>query len=95
MSEKQMEEMKEKYEWDTKERTEISLREMVNSVWCYHGNCYTNKYITNYFNEKELEEERVWEIVKDQLNYLNNNCRIVENVYTDGEGLTYNSIIEN
>ena len=35
------------------------------------------------------EVEKIWD---DQENYFKNHCRINHNVYTDSEGLSYNSI---
>lgn len=75
---------------------------MVNSCWCYGNDCYNeeNHYITDFYKEDTLyhtptlSKERVYEIVDNQINYLNNHCRIEKNVYTDCDGLTYNSIIE-
>lgn len=94
MKKEEMEKAKKQFKWGTKEREEISLREMIESVWCYGFNCYNSDYIKDYFKNGRLSEKRVWEIVEEQLNYLENNCIIVKNVYTDNEGLTYNSIIE-
>lgn len=94
MNKEQMEKIKKEFEYGSEEREEICLREMIDSCWCYGTNCYTSHYITDYFKDGRLKEKRVWEIVDEQLNYLNNNCEIKECVYTDCDGITYNSIIE-
>lgn len=94
MSKEEIEKLKKEFEWGSKEREEICLREMINSCWCYGTNCYNTHYITNYFENGRIEENRVWEIVKEQLNYLNNNCTIKKGTYVDDEGNVYYSIIE-
>ena len=79
---------------------------MVNSVYCYnnYGNDYdkyfNDKYIQDYYLDKSycdgkgrLTKNNVERIVKKQVDYLYKNARIIHNVYTDNEGLTYNSLI--
>lgn len=92
MSEKELREMK--TEIGTKKWYEKSLRKMVNSCWCYGTDCYNSHYISDFFKEKKLSEKRVWEIVENQLKYLNDNCYIKYNVYTDNENVSYNCIME-
>jgi hypothetical protein len=41
--------------------------------------------------ESISEVEKIWD---DQQNYFKNHCRVNHNVYTDSEGLSYNSITE-
>ena len=48
----------------------------------------------SYCNGKgRLSKEVVEEVVKNRVDYLCENARIIHNVYTDNEGLTYNSLI--
>jgi hypothetical protein len=106
MNKKELEERKKKNNLSKKERAKLSLREMVNSIWCYFHydsleSYLNNKYILNYSKvgtfrsiEEVLTLEEIKEIVIDQLAYLNANCKIKENVYTDSEDVTYNSIVE-
>ena len=48
----------------------------------------------DYFKDGRLSEERVWQIVDEQLDFLNNNCKVVYDSYIDGEGNSYASIVE-
>ena len=86
---------------------ECSLMEMVDSIYCYdnYGNNYdkylSDKYITDYYlddtycnGKPRLSKDIVERIVKDRVDYLCKNARIIHNVYTDYEGVTYNSLIE-
>lgn len=94
MNKEQMDLAKKQFAWGTKERYEISLREMIDSCWCYGTNCYTTHYISDYFNDGRLSEDRVWQIVDEQLDFLNNNCKVIYDNYIDGEGNSYASIVE-
>lgn len=94
MNREQMDLAKKQFEWGTTERYEISLREMINSCWCYGTNCYDTHYISDYFKDGRLSEKRVWEIVEDQLNYLESKCKVERCVGSDDEGNVYHSIVE-
>ena len=71
---------------------EMSCREMIMSCLTYGDNIYANKYVMNYIDI--LGEQRVFELCKEQEEYFNTKCKVMKNVYTDSEGLTYNSLIE-
>lgn len=106
MSERELNEKKSLCEYGTKKYFEYNLIEMVNSVYCYnnYGNNYeeylNNKYIQNYYLDKSycngkgrLTKDNVEKIVKKQVDYLCKNAKIIHNVYTDNEDVTYNSLI--
>ena len=106
MNKKELEENMSKCIYGTKKYFEYNLIEMVNSIYCYdnYGNDYdkyfNDKYIKNYYLDKSycngkgrLTKEVVEEVVKNRVDYLYKNARIIHNVYTDNEGLTYNSLI--
>ena len=103
---KELDNMRHNIKYGTKEYFEYSLVKMVDSVYCYdnYGNDYdkyfNDKYIKNYYLDKSycngkgrLTKEVVEEVVKNRVDYLYKNARIIHNVYTDNEGLTYNSLI--
>ena len=106
MNKKELEENMSKCSYGTKKYFEYNLIEMVNSVYCYnnYGNDYdkyfNDKYIKDYYLDKSycngkgrLTKNNVERIAKKQVDYLYKNARIIHNVYTDNEGLTYNSLI--
>ena len=106
MNKKELEENMSKCTYGTKKYFEYNLIEMVNSIYCYnnYGNDYdkyfNDKYIKDYYLDKSycngkgrLTKNNVERIVKKQVDYLYKNARIIHNVYTDNEGLTYNSLI--
>ena len=106
LTSKELDSIRHNISYGTKEYFEYSLVKMVDSVYCYnhYGNNYdkylNNKYIMNYYLDKSycngkgrLTKNNVERIVKKQVDYLYKNARIIHNVYTDNEGLTYNSLI--
>ena len=106
LTSKELDSMRHSIKYGTKEYFEYSLVQMVDSVYCYnhYGNNYdkyfNDKYIKNYYLDKSycngkgrLTKNNVERIVKKQVDYLYKNARIIHNVYTDNEGLTYNSLI--
>ena len=62
---------------------------VTNAVSKYYGQPYINEYIDI------LGEKRALQVVKEQEEYFNNNCKVINNVGTDCEGVIYNSLIEN
>ena len=79
---------------------EGSCRDMVMSCLTYGTtkDYFMKNYAPNYVKTrvsgkfKNLAEvEKIWD---DQEDYFRNHCRINHNVYTDSEGLSYNSIVE-
>ena len=106
LTSKELDSMRHNISYGTKEYFEYSLVKMVDSVYCYnhYGNNYdkyfNDKYIKDYYLDKSycngkgrLTKNNVERIVKKQVDYLYKNARIIHNVCTDNEGLTYNSLI--
>ena len=83
---------------------EMSLREMIMSCLIYGDDIFTSVCInacSKYYHRPYAEEyidmlgyDRVMEIYNDQKEYFDTKCKVARNVYTDSEGLTYNSLIE-
>lgn len=83
---------------------EMSLRDMIMSCLTYGEDIFTSVCInacSKYYHRPYAEEyidilgyDRVVEIYNDQKEYFDTKCRVEKNVYTDSEGLTYNSMIE-
>lgn len=76
---------------------ELSCREMVNSCLCYgtlHNFWGENSYGVNYSADyiRKLGVERVKEIVREQEADFAR-AVVLRNVFTDSEGLSYNSIV--
>ena len=98
MKQKEIEEKKRELETCSLEWWKLELRDMVNSVWCYHNYSDIEQYLNNRYikgyTEHGLSLKDIEEITINQVNYLNENCEIRHNVYTDCDGLTYNSIVE-
>lgn len=98
MSEKEIKNLKKKYKFGTKNYWKISLRDMINSVWCYHNYKNINEYLENKYildyKQHGLTMEEIKEITINQVEYLKKNCKIIYNVGQDNEGLIYNSIVE-
>ena len=83
---------------------EMSLREMIMSCLIYGDDIFTSVCInacSKYYHRPYAEEyidilgyDRVMEIYNDQKEYFDTKCGVEKNVYTDCEGITYNSLIE-
>ena len=71
---------------------EMNLRSMIMSCLCYGNNIYSSKYTLKF--KDILGEDRFLKVCKEQKEYFDTKCKVVENVHTDFEGVTYNSIIE-
>lgn len=71
---------------------EMSCRSMIMSCLIYGDNIYKSRYVMEYIDI--LGEQRVLELCKEQEEYFNTKCKVVKNVYTDSEGVSYNSLIE-
>ena len=69
---------------------ERQLRDMINSCMCYGDDIHTSDYVQKF--RKDFTQKKFDEIVKSQEEYFEQHAKIKENVYTDGEGVTYNSI---
>ena len=83
---------------------EMSLRKMIMSCLVYGNDIFTSicyDACSEYYHKPYADEyidilgyDRVMEIYNDQKEYFDTKCKIARNVYTDSEGLTYNSLIE-
>jgi hypothetical protein len=86
------------------ELEELSLRSMIMSCLVYGEDIFTSVCInacSEYYNKPYAEEyidilgyDRVMEVYNDQKNYFDTKCKVEKNVYTDCEGVTYNSLVE-
>lgn len=83
----------------SKEYKELSCIEMINSILAYHYNdnaqfVLAREYAARHNYLKEyvdiLGEEKVLSLIQNQINDIKT---IDENVFTDDEGLHYNSIV--
>ena len=102
MTKKERKAIKEQFLWITERKNwskeqkkldcEISCREMIDSIICYGKQEFnyviSDKYLESYIEELGLE--KVEELVQEQ---LDEKPLVKRNVYTDCEGLTYNSLI--
>lgn len=70
---------------------ELSCREMINSCLIYEMAFLDSDYSEEYF--KELGESKVLELYNEQLEHFDK-CILIENVYENSEGVTYNNLIE-
>lgn len=87
-------------EWTEEQKQldrELFCREMINSLLIYHGhdgikqdNYFGNKYLSEY--RDELGDETVDRLCAEQLKDFEK-AVVHKNVGTDGEGLSYNSIV--
>lgn len=74
---------------------ELDCREMINSILIYGylnstiDGIYEDKYLRNY--KKDISEDRIKELIKEQQDDLKKS-KIFDDVYTDDEGVTYNSV---
>lgn len=70
----------------------LSCRSMINSILCYHGSkdIMKNLYLQKYF--ETLGTITVAKLVNEQIEDFSK-AKVLTNVYTDSEGLSYNSII--
>lgn len=77
------------------EGKEISLKEMINSCFTYGGykkESYNfEKYILPYKNK--MDDKLFEEIYNEQVKFLEEKCKVISDVFTDGEGCTYNSLV--
>ncbi len=71
---------------------ELSCREMIMSCLIYGDDIYNSRYIAKY--EDDLGKKRVLEICEEQEKFFKEKCEIVYNVYTDSDGISYNSLVE-
>lgn len=68
---------------------ELDCREMINSCLCYGSSFIESHYSESYI--KELGKDRVIEIYNEQKNDFDK-AIVLNNVYEDGEGCSYNAI---
>jgi hypothetical protein len=73
-----------------------SLKRMIESCFTYGGaeedDYNFKRYILKY--KDELGEKAFYRVYRKHLNNLKENYTINHNVYTDGEGVTYNSLVK-
>jgi metal-responsive CopG/Arc/MetJ family transcriptional regulator len=83
--------MKAKINIETLEKIE-SLKSMMDSCYAYEQLSKDNEYIKKRIADLGEEEgNRIYDTYKI---HLETNFRVEKCVYTDGEGLTYNNLIE-
>lgn len=82
-----------------KVKKELSCREMINSILCYHGekglideNGKLNRYLYRNGTYYNIGKERVMELIDEQKKDFAM-AMVLRNVYQDNDGLTYNSIV--
>ena len=75
-----------------KKATIESLMQMMDSCYAYEGLDKNDRYILPY--KERLGEELFNEVFDNYSDYLKQNYTIERNVYTDSDGLTYNSLIK-
>lgn len=104
MNDVKIREMEKEVEYGTREYFKLSLRDMVNSVYSYYEydnieKYLNNKYIQDYYLDKSynngnarLSKEEVEEVVREQVDYLLKYGKVIRNVYTDSEGVSYNHL---
>ena len=71
----------------------VDCMNMIESHLAYNDyNFMESRYNKRYVDELGYEKvEEIWEMMKK---YFDENCYVKEGVYTDCEGLTYNSLID-
>lgn len=79
------------------EEAELNAINMIHSILTYTGKhnwteeyVLDNEYMQDYKNT--LGEDKLKEIVANEVEYFKNHATILNNVYTDGEGVSYNSV---
>lgn len=83
---------------------EMSLREMIMCCLTYGEDIFTTKNyngVSKYYEQPYANEyidilgyDRVMEIYNEQKTYFETKCKVIKNVYSDYEGVSYNSLIE-
>jgi glutaminase len=68
------------------------MKEMMKSCYAYNSLNKTNMYLTSY--KHTLGEEVFNEVYDSYKKYLEENYKVVKNVGTDSDGLTYNSLVK-
>lgn len=68
--------------------TDVMTSRVINMVSEYYGRPYFDEYAD------KLGKERALEIYEDQKRFFDTKCIVQKNVYTDCEGVTYNSLVE-
>ena len=63
---------------------------MMKSLFSYHSLSKENSYLKKF--KEKLGIERFNQVYDSFSKFLNENIKVNSNVYTDSEGLTYNSI---
>ena len=77
-----------------REENELSCIEMIHSILTYSNNRNADEVINDKYLEKYIDElgrDKVMELLKNEIEEFNN-ATINRDVYTDSEGVTYNSV---
>jgi len=78
----------------SKTEKEKQLIDMIDSCFTYGGaekdSSNFKRYILPYM--RDIKEKRFYEIYEQRMEFLNKHAKIRSNVYTDCEGMTYNSL---
>lgn len=82
-------------EWTEEQKqldSELSCRDMINSILCYDGakGLKGNRYLQSYIDE--LGEATVTRLCKEQIEDFRK-AVVLKNVHIDNEGVSYNSVI--
>lgn len=72
-------------------RLELALKSMLISCFTYETITKDNRYIAPYI--ERLGKTLFDEVYEEQKTFLEKNYLVKTNVYTDSEGLNYNSLI--
>lgn len=86
------------------ELEELSLRSMIMSCLVYGEDIFTSVCInacSEYYHRPYADEyidilgyDRVMRVYNGQKHYFDTKCKVNKGVYTDSEGVTYNSLVE-
>lgn len=72
-----------------------SMKQMMESMYCYHQlqseGYFFDRYLKRY--EEYLGKQLFAEAYNEYSDYLHTNYKIVNDVHTDHEGCTYNSLV--
>jgi hypothetical protein len=81
---------------ETKENIE-SLKSIIQSCFVYGGADEDSHNFERYIlpRRKYFDEKTFYKIYRKHIKHLKENFTIVENVYTDGEGVNYSSLVKN
>jgi hypothetical protein len=78
------------------EKSIESMKSMMQSMYCYHQLDREGYFFDSHLKiyEEYLGKKLFDEVYNEYHRYLKNNYKIVNDVYTDHEGCTYNSLVK-